>query len=67
MEEKQIDKILHGMSLQIAAIYHATPKENHERKGDLLYAFRIIRRGISKDENGNRYGCTEAYEAMQDS
>jgi len=68
MNPSNTDQILHSLSLRIAAAYHSIKVESvgeDPMLHDILDAFRSIRRGITRDENGKRWGASAAYKAMQ--
>jgi hypothetical protein len=63
-----LDLVLHDTSLAIAKAYvgaYNNPGTDITVLDDLMVAFRNVRRHISKDENGSRYGSNVAHRAMQ--
>ena len=69
MNEQTVNETLHGMSLVIAHIW----REGYANRGNLsngqwdaiMEAYIHVRRAITKDENGKRFGSKAAYKAMQ--
>ena len=63
-----LDLALHDASLAIARAYvgaYNTNTTDITVLDDLMVAFRNVRRHISKNEDGNRYGAHAAHRAMQ--
>ena len=63
-----LDLVLHDTSLAIAKAYvgaYNNPGTDITVLDDLMTAFRNVRRHISKDADGNRYGSNVAHRAMQ--
>lgn len=68
------DRLLHALSLQIAATYHAiggeAPSLEHymleeDMYDDLITAYRCVRRHIAKiEEDGKRFGACSAHRMM---
>lgn len=73
MQPSDNDRILHALSLQIAATYHATRHMrndmDHETaitmQQELIRAYSNVRRYISKGPDGKRYGSGDAHKMMQ--
>jgi hypothetical protein len=69
MNEQTVNETLHGMSLVIAHIWH----EGYVNRGNVssdqwdavMEAYVHIRRAITKDKNGKRFGSKAAYKAMR--
>lgn len=69
MDEQSVNEDLHVMSLILARIW----REGYANRGDLsneqwdavMEAYIHVRRAITKDENGKRFGARAAYKAMQ--
>jgi len=69
MDEQTVNETLHGMSLVIANIW----RESYANRGKIsddqwdavMEAYIHVRRAITKDENGKRFGSKAAYKAMQ--
>lgn len=61
-----LDRRLHILSLQVANLFYElremTPQQLTD---DLLFAYRCIRRHISNEPAGNRFGSHAAYQAMR--
>ena len=63
-----LDIVLHDASLAIAKAYVGAYNQSSTDitvLDDLMTAFRNVRRHISKDADGNRYGSNVAHRAMQ--
>lgn len=63
-----LDLVLHDTSLAIAKAYvgaYNNPNTDITILDDLMIAFRNVRRHITKDGDGNRYGSNVAHKAMQ--
>ena len=66
------DLLLHSHSLQIAALYHSlihltegkSVIETNAMLADVIVAYRALRRHITTDSNGNRFGSSQAHAAM---
>jgi hypothetical protein len=73
MQPSNNDRILHALSLQIVATYHATRQMRDDMDMDtalqmqqeLIAAYCNIRRYISKGPDGKRYGAGDAHKMMQ--
>lgn len=69
MDEQQVNEDLHAISLDLAYIW----RESYANRGNLsndqweavMEAYIHVRRAITKDENGKRFGSKAAYKAMQ--
>ena len=60
------DMVLHSLSLQIAAAYHLVELDISEsEKTELINAYRAVRRIISKNVDGDRFGSDAAHRMMR--
>jgi len=67
------DLLLHSHSLQIASLYHSLVQltegksviETQAMLSDVIIAYRALRRHITTDSNGDRFGARQAHHAMQ--
>ena len=69
MDEQQVNGELHVMSLKLAEIWrdgyaHRSHLSNDQSEA-VWEAYIHVRRAITKDENGKRFGARAAYKAMQ--
>ena len=69
MDEQQVNGELHVMSLKLAEIwrdgYANRSHLSNEQWEAVMEAYIHVRRAITKDENGKRFGARAAYKAMQ--
>jgi len=69
MDEQQVNEDLHQMSIHLARMWHKGNSERSYLSNDqwdsILEAYIHVRRAITKDEDGKRYGARQAYHAMQ--
>ena len=69
MDEQSVNDDSHAISLYLAYIW----REGYANRGNLsndqweavMEAYIHVRRAITKDENGKRFGSKAAYKAMQ--
>lgn len=69
MDEQSVNEDLHAISLDLAYIW----REGYANRGNIsneqweavMEAYIHVRRAITKDENGKRFGSKAAYKAMQ--
>lgn len=63
---KNTDKLLHSVSITLGAVISENWKDlSEDARLDLITAFRNVRRHITKDAEGKRYGATEAWRMIQ--
>ena len=69
MDEQQVNGELHVMSLKLAEIWRDGYANRSHLSNDqweaVMEAYIHVRRAITKDENGKRFGARAAYKAMQ--